>query len=144
MPLAAPITPKSALNNGTIGGSRMENNISEVVDEVIDAFLRYEEALGTNDIGTIGGLFWENTLTLRYGPNGTLDTQQFRDSDERAESTVVSITTFGRDFAVVNTESERPESDPGPSAKSNLGTLHRRQRIVSAPVSDVPPSTQRL
>jgi Protein of unknown function (DUF3225) len=141
MPLAAPITPKSALNNGTIRGSRMENNIAEVVDEVIDAFLRYEEALGTNDIGK---LFWENTLTLRYGPNGTLDTQQFRDSDERAESTVVSITTFGRDFAVVNTESERPESDPGPSAKSNLGTLHRRQRIVSAHVSDVPPSTQRL
>ena len=50
----------------------MEINTPDVVAEVTDAFERYEQALSTNDLDTIDGLFRDSPLTLRYGPNGTL------------------------------------------------------------------------
>jgi Protein of unknown function (DUF3225) len=50
----------------------MEINIADVVAEVSDAFMRYEKALCANDLDSIDGLFWKSSLTLRYGPNGTL------------------------------------------------------------------------
>ena len=50
----------------------LEINIPEIVAEVTEAHKRYEQALSINDLDIIDSLFWNNALTLRYGPNGTL------------------------------------------------------------------------
>ena len=125
----------------------MDINIAEVVAEVTDAFMRYERALCANELDTIDKLFWDNPLTLRYGPNGTLQghaaisafrrTRDITGLDRRLKNTV--ITTFGRDFAVANTESERPGSDHIFRQSQTWVRMPEGWRIVSAHVSDVPP-----
>jgi hypothetical protein len=128
----------------------MEINIAEVVAEVRDAFMRYERALCANDLDAIDGLFWESPLTLRYGPNGTLlghaaisnfrRARDIKGLDRRLKNTV--ITTFGRDFAVANTESERPGSDRVHRQSQTWVRTPQGWRIVSAHVSDVPPAAR--
>ena len=127
----------------------MEINIPEVVREVTNAFERYEQALSTNDLNTIDSLFWDSPLTLRYGPNGTLLGHSAISSFRRArdikgvERTLKNtfITTFGRDFAVANTESNRPGSDLTGRQSQTWIRLHEGWRIVSAHVSDEPIKT---
>jgi hypothetical protein len=121
-------------------------NIAEVVAEVTDAFMRYERALCANELDSIDRLFWDNPLTLRYGPNGTLQghaaissfrrARDIKRLDRRLKNTV--ITTFGRDFAVANTESERPDSDRVYRQSQTWVRMPEGWRIVSAHVSDVP------
>jgi hypothetical protein len=120
-------------------------NTPEVVAEVTRVFMEYEHALRTNDLDAIDALFWKSPLTLRYGPNGTLvghdaisafrRTRDIKGINRTLKNTF--ITTFGRDYAVTNTESDR------------LGVTNRQSqtwvrmaegwRIVSAHVSDEPP-----
>jgi Protein of unknown function (DUF3225) len=121
-------------------------NIAEVVAEVTDAFMRYESALCANELDAIDRLFWDNPLTLRYGPNGTLQghfaissfrrARDIKGLERRLKNTV--ITTFGRDFAVANTESERPDSDRVYRQSQTWVRMPEGWRIVSAHVSDVP------
>ena len=125
----------------------MDINIAEVVAEVTDAFMRYERALCANELDAIDNLFWINPLTLRYGPNGTLQghaeisafrrARDIKGLDRRLKNTV--ITTFGCDFAVANTESERPDSDRIFRQSQTWVRMPEGWRIVSAHVSDVPP-----
>lgn len=123
----------------------MEIDIPEIVAEVTDAFLRYEKALGTNDVATIDTLFWDSPLTLRYGPNGTLlghaAISAFRHgrniSGIKRTLRDTRITTFGRDFAVANTESDRPDGSRGRQSQT-WARLPGGWRIVSAHVSDEP------
>jgi hypothetical protein len=123
----------------------MEINIPEVVAEVTEAFLRYEKALGTNDVATIDTLFWDSPLTLRYGPNGTLlghaAISAFRHGRDipgiKRTPRDTHITTFGRDFAVANTESDRPDGNRGRQSQTWV-RLPGGWRIVSAHVSDEP------
>jgi Protein of unknown function (DUF3225) len=126
----------------------MEINIPEVVAEVTAAFMRYEKALGCNDIDTIDTLFWENPLTLRYGPNGTLvghaaisafrRARDIKGVERTLKNTV--ITTFGRDFAVANTESIRPRTDATGRQSQTWVRMPEGWRIVFAHVSDKPAS----
>ena len=124
----------------------MKINIPEVVKEVTNAFERYEQALTTNDLDTIDSLFWDSRLTLRYGPNGTLLGHSAISSFRRArdikgvERTLRNtfITTFGRDFAVANTESDRPGSDLIGRQSQTWVRMPEGWRIVSAHVSDEP------
>ncbi len=124
----------------------MEINIPEIVAEVTDAFMRYESALGSNDIDTIDTLFWDSSLTLRYGPNGTLVGHDALSAFRRArdisgvERTLKNtiITTFGRDLAVANTESDRPNSTATGRQSQTWVRLPEGWRIVSAHVSDFP------
>ena len=128
----------------------MEINIADVVAEVSDAFMRYEKALCANDLDSIDGLFWKSSLTLRYGPNGTLlghaaistfrRERDIKGMDRRLKNTVV--TTFGRDFAVANTKSERPGSDTIYQQSQTWVRFVEGWRIVSAHVSDVSPPTR--
>ena len=122
----------------------MKINLPDVVAEVSHCVTAYERALANNDLATIDKLFWNSSLTLRYGPNGTLigyeAISNFRKSRniKGIERTITSslITTFGTDFAVSNIESDR------------FGTRNRQSqtwvrmpegwRIVSAHVSDEP------
>ena len=128
----------------------MEINIPEVVTEVTEAFMRYEKALGTNDIDTIDQLFWESPLTLRYGPNGTLlgyaAISKFRRARNipgiRRTLRNTIITTFGRDFAVANTESDRTGEHVSSCQSQTSVRMSEGWRIVSAHVSESRPSSR--
>ncbi len=124
----------------------MEIDIPEIVAEVTAAFERYEQALSTNDLDTIDSLFRDSPLTLRYGPNGTLLGHAAISAFRRArditgvERTLKNtvITTFGRDFAVANTESDRPGADVTGRQSQTWVRMKEGWRIVSAHVSDEP------
>jgi len=116
----------------------------EIVAEVTKAFNEYEQALSMNDLDTLDRLFWNNPLTLRYGPNGTLigheaisrfrRERNIKGIQRQLQNTI--ITTFGHDFAVANAESVRD------------GVINRQSqtwvrmpggwKIVAAHVSDEP------
>lgn len=124
----------------------MQINIPEIVAEVTAAFMKYEAALSTNDLDTIDTLFWNSPSTLRYGPNGTLlghaAIQAFRRARnikgvERTLRNTI-ITTFGRDFAVANTESTRPGTTAIGRQSQTWVRFPEGWRIVSAHVSDEP------
>ena len=125
----------------------MEINIPEIVAEVTEAFMRYETALGSNDVDTLDTLFRESPLTLRYGPNGTLLGHGAISAFRRArdipgvERTLKNtiITTFGRDLAVANTESDRPNSRATGRQSQTWVRMPEGWRIVSAHVSDYLP-----
>ncbi len=127
----------------------MEIDLPDVVAEVTAAFERYEQALSTNDIDTIDTLFRDSPLTLRYGPNGTLLGHAAISAFRRArnitgvERTLKNtlITTYGRDLAVANTESDRPGSDVTGRQSQTWVRMPEGWRIVSAHVSDLPAKT---
>ena len=120
-----------------------ETNIPEVVAEMTEAFTAYERTLVGNDIEGLNGLFWESPLTLRYGVRELLyshaEIAKFRRDrgpiDQRRTLRNTRITTFGRDFAIANTEfipfgSERI----GRQSQAWVRTQHD-WKIVSAHVS---------
>jgi hypothetical protein len=94
----------------------MHVDIPEVVAEVTAAFERYETALVTNDVATLGALFRNDPRTLRYGIAENLysydEIQAFRSVRpslglDRTRARTV-ITTYGQDFAVASTLFHRP------------------------------------
>ena len=58
-------------------------NRSDIVSEVTQAFMRYEQALVSNDVEVLDALFWKDELTIRYGATENLygyqAIQSFRD-----------------------------------------------------------------
>jgi len=124
----------------------IEINIPAVVAEITEAHEHYEKALNTNDLDVIDSLFWDSPLTLRYGPNGTLvghdaisafrRTRNIKGVERRIVRTLV--TTFGRDFAITNTESKRPGRSSMGRQSQTWVRMTEGWRIVSAHVSDEP------
>jgi hypothetical protein len=124
-----------------------EINIPEVVAEVRAAFLRYQNAVDTQDVAVMNELFWTSPFTVRFGPNGTLighdAIANYRQSRGGAgavpralQNTV--ITTFGRDFAATNTETTRA-GKPGIGRQSQVWIRSASGwRIAAAHVSDQP------
>jgi hypothetical protein len=127
----------------------MEINISEVVAEVSALFDRYEDALVNNKVDLLNALFWNSPTTMRYGLAENLyshaEIAGFRSGRSPTglgrERRNQRITTFGRDFAVANTEFVRP-SAPGRIGRQSQTWVRQADgwRIVSAHVSwmDVP------
>ena len=124
----------------------MEINNPEIVAEVNEAFMKYEKAILANDVEMINELFWNDEKTLRYGPNGTLVSHAAlsafrRNQDIGAwERTLKDtyIVTFGRDFAVANTESTRSTADGINRQSQTWVRMQEGWRIVSAHVSEQP------
>ena len=121
----------------------MKVNIPEVIEEVTRAFMAYEKALFENDVDIINRLFWNDTKTLRYGPNGTLISHEALSAFRRNRVTDgvrrvlknTSIITFGRDYAVANTEAN-DENIPGTVRQSQTWVrTDEGWKIVSAHVS---------
>lgn len=120
-----------------------EINRPEVVAEVEAAFRRYEAALGANDVATLSELFWDSDLTLRYGLGENLYGHQAITAFRQARSAAgiarrlleTRITTFGRDFAVANTEFERLGSGLRGRQSQTWVRLPEGWRIVAAHVS---------
>lgn len=119
-------------------------DIPEVRAEVSAAFERYEDALVHNKLEVLGELFWNDSRTLRYGIAEILRSYEeicgFRAARaavglmRRRENT--RITTFGRDYAVANTEFYR-DSTPGKVGRQSQTWVRTPQgwRIVAAHVS---------
>jgi len=124
----------------------MEINIPEIVAEVTEAFMAYEKALLANDVDMIDELFWNDDKTLRYGPNGTVVSHEALSAFRRSRDIEpwlrtlkdTHIVTFGRNFAVANTESTRPGADGISRQSQTWARMPEGWRIVSAHVSDQP------
>ena len=122
----------------------MEINLPEIVAEVEAAFMRYEGAIGINDVATLEELFWDDPKTIRYGMGENLhgmdEIRAFRRARlpvglERTIDRTV-ITTFGRDFATASTLFKR-DSVPGKIGRQmqTWARLPDGWRIVAAHVS---------
>jgi len=124
-------------------------NATDIVKEVTDAFACYEQALVTNDIAVLDALFWNSAHTIRYGATENLHgydaIRQFRAARPAAglarELRNTVVTTYGRDFATVNTEFTRTGN---PRIGRQSQTWVRTEdgwKVVAAHVSliDAPP-----
>jgi hypothetical protein len=122
----------------------MEINLPEVHAEVAAAFQRYETALVTNDVDTLQALFWDSTLTIRYGINEILHGWQEIGAFRAARSPVglmralhrSVIVTYGRDYATASTLFTRPTL-PGRIGRQMQTWVRMPEgwRIVAAHVS---------
>ncbi len=121
----------------------MKVNLPEIVAEVTSVFGRYEQALVTNDVAVLDELFWENTLTLRFGAAenlyGHAAIKAFRAGRPvhglAREIFNTVITTYGEDFATANTEFRRVGSDKlGRQSQTWVRTADG-WRVVAAHVS---------
>jgi hypothetical protein len=122
----------------------MEIDVPEVVAEVRAAFERYEQALVSNDVGTLDDMFRRDERTIRYGIGENLygheEVAAFRAARSpinliRTRSRTV-ITTYGRDFAVASTLFHR-DSAPGKIGRQmqTWVRLPEGWRVVAAHVS---------
>ncbi len=122
----------------------MEINLPDVKAEVEAAFAHYETALTTNDIGTLQALFWNDSLTIRYGINEILHGWHEIGAFRSARPPVglartifrTVITTYGRDFATASTLFQR-ETMPGKVGRQmqTWARMPEGWRIVAAHVS---------
>ncbi len=85
----------------------MDINLPDVVAEVSAMCEQYETALVANDVSVLDRLFWNSSMTIRYGVTENLygynAIQAFRAArpSNGLDRTVLrhEITTFGRDYA---------------------------------------------
>jgi hypothetical protein len=122
----------------------MDINIPEVLAEAEAAFMRYEQALVTNDVPTLEALFRDDPRTVRYGVGENLygmdEIRAFRRArspinlERRLDRTI--ITTYGRDFATANTLFHR-DSAPASVGRQSQAWVRFPDgwRVVSAHVS---------
>jgi hypothetical protein len=121
----------------------MEINRPDVLADVTAACDRYEKALVTNDVATLGELFWNSPHVLRYGPTENLHGYEqitgFRAarSPLNLERTVLRriITTFGEDFATANVEFLRPPATPIGRQSQAWARMPDGWKVVAAHVS---------
>ena len=121
----------------------MEINRPDVLADVTIAIDRYEKALVTNDVATLGELFWNSPQVLRYGPTENLYGYEqiagFRAarSPLNLQRTVLRrvITTFGEDFATANVEFLRPPSTRVGRQSQAWARMPEGWRVVAAHVS---------
>jgi ketosteroid isomerase-like protein len=121
-----------------------------VVAELRALYLRYEEALVSNDVDTLMAMFWTGPEVMRFGVTENLygpeELAAFRKGRSAANLvrtiTRLDVVSFGHDLASITLEFER---------SSASGTVRGRQsqvwvrlpegwRIVSAHVSLLPSS----
>ncbi len=122
----------------------MEIDLPEVVAELKAAFERYETALVSNDVETLGAIFRDDPRTIRYGIGENLygygEIKAFRAARSpvglmRKTSRTV-ITTYGRDFAVASTLFHR-DTVPGKVGRQMQSWVRFDEgwRVVAAHVS---------
>jgi hypothetical protein len=124
-----------------------EINRPDIVDEVTEAFRRYEEALVTNDVDTLVELFWDSPLTVRFGDAQSLygheEITAFRRArpagDLRRDLDHVVITTYGTDAATASAEFFRTESGVRGRQMQTWIRTDAGWRVAAAHVSLLPP-----
>lgn len=125
-------------------GRELDIDLPEVVAEVTAAFLRYEQALVTNDVETLDATFRDDPRTIRYGMGENLygygEIAAFRAARPSAglarKLSRTVITTYGRDFAVASTLFER-DTVPGKIGRQMQSWVKFADgwRVVAAHVS---------
>ena len=118
-------------------------NLPDVLAEMTAVFARYEDALVNNKVEVLDELFWDSTLTVRYGAAENLlgieAIRAFRIARpavglaRRLSNTV--ITTYGRDFATAMTEFHRDGSARHGRQSQTWVRLPQGWRVVAAHVS---------
>ncbi|MFL6821441.1 MAG: oxalurate catabolism protein HpxZ [Xanthobacteraceae bacterium] len=122
----------------------MDIDLPEIVAEVTAAFERYEQAVVSNDVGTLDALFRDDPRTIRYGATENLygydAIKRFRAARSpiglaRVLSKTV-ITTYGRDYAVASTLFRR-DTAPGKVGRQTQTWVrcHDGWRVVVGHVS---------
>jgi hypothetical protein len=117
-------------------------NDPAVVEEITAASDAYEQALMDNDVEALDAFFWDSPHTVRLGVAETLygfaAIAAFRvgrvGGSPKRERLRVEITTFGADFAVVNTEFRREGGALGRQSQTWVRT-EAGWRVCSAHVS---------
>jgi hypothetical protein len=95
--------------------SAMLVNDPVTVAELRELYPRYEQALVSNDVATLIGMFWASPYVARFGPTETLygieEIEAFRKGRSPANLartiTRLEIVTFGKDFASITVAFER-------------------------------------
>ena len=120
----------------------MQINSPNVLAEVQAVFERYEQAVIHNDVAVLDELFWNNSLTLRYGIAenlyGFVSIQSFRASRSKGIERTLNntvITTYGDDFATANTEFQSAGNPRNGRQSQTWIRTANGWRIVSAHVS---------
>ena len=130
-----------------IGGDAV--NLPDVLAEVQAVFARYEDALVNNRVEVLDELFWDSSLTVRYGGGENLvgidAIRAFRAARSpaglarRLQDTV--ITTYGRDFATAMTEFRSDSSTMIGRQSQAWVRFSQGWRVVAAHVSLIPAGT---
>ena len=122
----------------------MTINDPEVHEEMTAVFVRYEQALVSNDVAVLDELFWQSEHTIRYGGgenlHGAAEILAFRTARpsaglERTLSRTV-ITTYGSNYATASTLFSRA-SAPGKTGRQMQTWVRMADgwRVVAAHVS---------
>jgi len=119
----------------------MEINNPPTLAELTIQFGRYQQAIIDNDVAVLNELFWNNTLTIRYGAGENLYGHDAiaayrgaRDPKSMVRTVGKSvITSYGRDAATTNIEFARA----GRKGRQSQAWIRMPEgwRIVAAHVS---------
>jgi len=93
----------------------MEIDNPQALAEVTASFKRYQDAIIANDVAVLNELFWNDSLTLRYGIAENLYGHEAISAYRSARNpaglarvvTESVVTCYGRDFATTNIEFTR-------------------------------------
>jgi hypothetical protein len=128
--------------------SAQEINLPEVAAELQELYPRYEQALISNDVETLVGMFWASPEVMRFGVTENLygheQLEAFRKSRPAANLartiTRLDVVSFGRDFASITLEFERDTPNGIVRGRQSQVWVRLPQgwRIVSAHVSLLP------
>ena len=123
-------------------------NLPEVLAELRELYLRYEQALISNDVETLVEMFWASPEVMRFGVTENLygheelaKFRKIRSATNLARTvTRLDIVSFGRDFGSITLEFERPGGDRIVRGRQSQAWVRLPQgwRIVSAHVSLLP------
>lgn len=123
-------------------------NDPETIAELQALYPRYEEALVSNDVETLMGMFWSSPYVARFGPTETLygidEIEQFRKGRSPVNLartiTRLEIVAFGKDFASITVAFERTAGDKVVRGRQSQtwARLTEGWRIVFAHVSLLP------
>ena len=120
-----------------------EINLPDVLDELREVFLRYEDALVNNRVEVLDALFWHSEAVVRYGAGENLvgidAIRAFRSARSpvglaRTLSNTV-ITTYGNDFATTMTEFRRSTTTKIGRQSQTWVRFAEGWRVVAAHVS---------
>jgi len=126
----------------------MQINDPETIAELAAIYPQYEAALVTNDIETMGRLFWASPYVVRFGVTENLHGIEEIEAFRAARSPVnlarkitrLDITTFGKNFGCVHLELERQMGDKVIRGRQSQAWVRLPEgwRVVSAHVSLLP------
>ncbi|CAG9295464.1 oxalurate catabolism protein HpxZ [Celerinatantimonas diazotrophica] len=120
----------------------MQINEPEIVAEVTQQVMRYEQALVNNEIAVLNELFWHSAHTVRLGASENLfgydAIAQFRSHrpTKGLQRTVekVTVSTFSEQLACAHVIFSRPGQPLGRQSQTWV-KIDQQWRIVSAHVS---------